>query len=187
MDDFKSKFLSRVTKTESGCWLWTGAARSDQYGACHFRGKVEGVHRVSYVLHIGEIPAGKIIMHTCDVRLCVNPQHLKLGTWKENWQDGVSKGRMTPRKCVVVNPLSNEQISEVVRQYEAGVSFKILSISFDIPPTSLRRMLMRNSTVYRELRLLKDQPSQSAAIDRLRTRMVAESPHGMVNGGSASQ
>jgi hypothetical protein len=173
--DYMTTFLSHVSKTESGCWLWLGATRGDQYGACKFRKKAEGVHRVSWILHFGEIPAGKVVMHTCDVRLCVNPEHLRLGTSKENWEDAVKKGRMAPHRTLVTEPLSPETIQEIVRRYEACVSFKVLVLEYNVPPTSLRRLLIKHSRVYR-----------TQAAERKRTndsRTTAGAAHGGDNAG----
>jgi hypothetical protein len=79
--------------TESGCWLWTASTDSGGYGHIAVGGKIEKAHRVAWSLMVGEIPSGLCILHTCDVRLCVNPRHLFLGTQADNIQDMTQKGR----------------------------------------------------------------------------------------------
>lgn len=77
----------------SGCWLYRGFVHKNGYGDMCYRGKNMRVHRLSYRLHKGEIPPGMDVCHTCDVRNCVNPDHLWVGTRKENVDDMTVKAR----------------------------------------------------------------------------------------------
>lgn len=78
------RLWSKVCKTDC-CWLWFGATRPDGYGKM-MRGHQRTVlaHRVSYEVACGPIPDDKIITHTCDVKQCVRPEHLQLGTKSSN-------------------------------------------------------------------------------------------------------
>jgi len=71
------------------CWLWTGARDAKGYG--FFDSK--RAHRCSFELCVGDIPGGLLVLHRCDVRNCVNPYHLFLGTDKDNAEDKNLKGR----------------------------------------------------------------------------------------------
>lgn len=93
------QLYSRVTKNKNGCWEFTGALRSG-YGAIKYNSKVCGTHRVSYELNYGLIPNNMLVCHKCDNRKCINPDHLFLGTHKDNMQDCLSKGRMVINKGV---------------------------------------------------------------------------------------
>jgi len=86
-----NKFMKKVSEQPNGCWLWTGA-NNYKYG--HFKLNNEiYAHRASFILHKNEIPKGMLVLHKCDVPLCVNPEHLFLGTYSENMHDMVKKGR----------------------------------------------------------------------------------------------
>lgn len=74
------------------CWEWLGW-RLDGYGRMRWRGRVQGAHRVSWFLMYGEIPDGMLVLHHCDNRGCVNPDHLFLGTNQDNIDDRERKGR----------------------------------------------------------------------------------------------
>ncbi|MGE3341564.1 MAG: HNH endonuclease [Candidatus Altimarinota bacterium] len=89
-------FWSRVKKS-SDCWVWQGPPNNSGYGSAQSPlnpSKVEGAHRISFQLSVGPIPSGKYVCHKCDNRLCVKPQHLFLGTQKENLEDCKRKGRL---------------------------------------------------------------------------------------------
>ena len=88
-----TKFFSNISKQENGCWLWT-ASNTGTYAQIWNGLKLIGVHVFSYKTFIGTIPAGLNVCHTCDNRLCANPMHLFLGTYKDNMQDAKVKGRV---------------------------------------------------------------------------------------------
>lgn len=79
---------------DEGCWLWTGATTSRGYGSIHIQGKPRTAHRVSLQIWDVEIPTGMDVRHTCDVRRCVRPDHLLLGTREDNMRDAVERGRL---------------------------------------------------------------------------------------------
>ncbi len=90
---FSDRFWSKVEKT-AGCWLWTGSKWKNGYGAMTIapRKRVR-VHRFAFELMVGPIPSGMMVCHSCDVKNCVNPSHLFLGTNEDNQKDSVKKRR----------------------------------------------------------------------------------------------
>src|SRR3990167_303900 len=85
---YPERFLEHVRKTRT-CWLWIGAVRPDGYA----RMDDQYVHRLAWRLYYGRIPPKKCVLHHCDVRNCVRPSHLWLGTNLENTHDCIRKGR----------------------------------------------------------------------------------------------
>lgn len=103
---FESKF---EPEPNSGCWLWTASAFPDGYGQIKTSGKNMRAHRLSWILYRGEIPNGLQVLHRCDTPLCINPDHLFLGTSQDNVDDMMQKGRHRPPRGVA---LSSAKLTE---------------------------------------------------------------------------
>lgn len=83
---------------ESGCWLWLRGLNTTGYGVIKVGGRDEKAHRASWEIYKGPIPRGSKVLHRCDVRSCVNPAHLFLGSQADNVRDMMAKGRGSDSK-----------------------------------------------------------------------------------------
>ena len=88
------RFIDKVEIT-SNCWLWTGGTFQTGYGGFWWGNGMRRAHRVAWQLFIGNIPTGQLVLHTCDVKLCVNPKHLYLGDKRDNTLDCFERGQLT--------------------------------------------------------------------------------------------
>jgi HNH endonuclease len=110
----RERFLAKVCpEPGSGCWLWRGQLRPDGYGVLWLAGKSLSAHRAAWMLFRGEITPGLLVCHTCDVRACVNPEHLFLGTHTDNARDREQKGRSMRGEKNHSSKLSMQQVSRI--------------------------------------------------------------------------
>jgi hypothetical protein len=80
---------------ETGCWLWLGAEKGNGYGNVRNGQRNMTAHRASYIRAVGPVPEGADVCHKCDTRLCINPDHLFIGSRADNMQDAKQKGRVS--------------------------------------------------------------------------------------------
>jgi hypothetical protein len=109
MDALRQRLAERSAPQANGCILYTGQ-NNGIYGQIEHRRRTYLAHRSAYMVHTGPIPAGLCICHSCDTPLCINPEHLWLGTERQNAEDRDSKkrGRWTTRR-----KLTDEQVAAI--------------------------------------------------------------------------
>ena len=114
---------NRLVVQSNGCWRWNGAT-DGQYGYGHIRsGGVDyKAHRVSYEIYKGSIPTSMWVLHTCDNGACTNPDHLFLGTAKDNAVDRMNKGRNGNIRGELNGraKLSQNQVDKIIQEYSLG-------------------------------------------------------------------
>lgn len=128
------------------CWVWIGAITNDGYGHLGSTSHRKGVkvHRLSYELHHGDIPASLCVLHRCDNPPCVNPDHLFLGTRADNNADRESKGRGSD-KHGEANPRSKltEEDVKVIRQLrKEGLSQQAIATRFGVVQVTISKILL---------------------------------------------
>ena len=107
----KTKFQEKYTvDKKTGCWLWNGGLDKVGSGTIKYEGKDYRAHRLSYQMHTGIDPAGVCICHKCDIRHCVNPEHLFLGTDRDNIDDKVKKDRQAKGESQGLSKLKDADV-----------------------------------------------------------------------------
>lgn len=143
---FPGTFLRKVqdfwfyVKRGEGCWEWTGHIDIDGYGRFTVEKTLMKAPRVMWMLREGDIPVGMCVCHTCDNRKCIRPDHLFLGTPKDNHQDKVRKGR-TGRMA----KLTPQQVVEIRKQRTEGVGIPTLSMTFGVGRSQISRIINNQS------------------------------------------
>ncbi len=138
----QQRFWSKVDVQSGDCWNWTGALSSSNGYAAFWDGERQVVaHRFSWELRNGPIPDGLCVLHRCDNRRCVNPNHLFLGTKSDNTRDMLSKGRGWMQ--VHPGPLftSEEVIMYRERFRQGSITIAALAREHGVLHEAMRKML----------------------------------------------
>ncbi len=126
------------------CWLWQGRPSfKNGYGEIHVRGKTLSSHRYSWQLHYGTIPKGLSVLHSCDVRMCVNPNHLFLGTMADNMADKLAKGRQAKGESNGNAKLTASQVIRIRGLYAHSTSIREIATAFKVSADLVYRIVKR--------------------------------------------
>ncbi len=129
----------------SGCRLWTAAVQAFGYGTIKVNKRPALAHRMAWIVANGPIPLGLHVLHKCDVRACINPDHLFLGTHAENMADMAAKGRScsggggSPK-------LTKEQLASLLEMADGGASLRAIAKAFSIRPNSVKYRIIKRET-----------------------------------------
>ena len=153
MDKYIKKFWMKVNKlSNDGCWNWTGTVNQKGYGMIGCRRLNIGVnsigaHRFSWLINIGEIPKGMWVLHKCDNKLCVNPNHLYLGDHLDNVKDAIKRsptGKTTSR-------FSIEDVSNIKNLYSTGgYTYDRLSMMYNCTPAYIWKIVKNKVKLFED-------------------------------------
>ena len=141
----QDRFWSKVNIPDNldDCWEWSTGTRNG-YGAYWLDGRYCSAHRVSWELfHHETIPEGMCVCHHCDNKLCVNPDHLFLGTIADNMTDKIMKGRHYRGEAHWKSKLTQDQVLEI--RSRKGQTQQSLADDFGVSQQQIYRILSRRS------------------------------------------
>lgn len=131
----------RIVIDDNRCWIWQGFKDRDGYGRMRLDGKERFTHRIAYEHWVGPLEVGKVIMHTCDVPACCNPDHLRQGTQAENNRDCAAKGRKPKGSANGNAKLTEDQVKWMRHFFTQGISGEQLSKIFNVSRVQVRKIL----------------------------------------------
>lgn len=133
------RFESKIDKTGS-CWMWTGwvgGPAGKQYGYIRINGKRLRAHKYAYMKAYATDPGGLLVCHICDVKTCVNPEHLFLGTHQDNVDDMIKKGRKR-----IFSKLSSVDVLKIREMFSTGKFFhKDLAKLFKVSQSNITAII----------------------------------------------
>ena len=133
-----------VIDPDSQCWNYTGPYNHHGYGDVDriIDGKrYKHAHRLSYVRHFGSIPEGKIVLHHCDNRKCINPDHLYAGTHADNVRDMVHRDRFHSK-------LSRVEVMIIRDLHAIGMTLYWLNVLFPVSEVTILSIIRRKSWAF---------------------------------------
>lgn len=144
----EERFWSRVIKMHH-CWIWSGTRRRhNTYGCFEVNGKLISAHRYSWELHNGKIPANLFVLHKCDDKLCVNPDHLFLGTASDNNKDRVAKNRSWHPigELHPIHKLTEDDVKAIRIEYSTGsISQRALAKKYNVAQWTIGKVVNRKT------------------------------------------
>ncbi len=136
---------------DTGCWIWQKNLTYKGYGLMRIGSTVkktrrnDSAHRVSYQEFVGPIADGLFVLHRCDVRSCCNPEHLFLGTQRDNIQDALQKNRFPVGERRSWAKLTDEKVRECRDRREGGESLRSLALECGVSQKAIDMAVKRQS------------------------------------------
>jgi hypothetical protein len=131
-----NRFMKLVNRNEeTGCWLWAGCKSKNGYGVMSFKGKQVRSNRFSYAFFNGPIPSAFCVCHKCDNPSCVNPDHLFIGTNKDNQIDCSMKDRGGLRSKLTVN-----DVIEIKKLLKTNIMQSTIALLFNVQDAAISKI-----------------------------------------------
>lgn len=138
-------FFAKVgAPDEDGCWPWLASSFRRGYGSFRLNDRMQSAHRVSYMIHTGNIPDGMYVLHSCDNRRCVCPDHLRTGSHQDNMDDKMSRGRAISLagKANGMAKLTEIEVAAIRSMYEdGGITQRELGEMYGVNPSTVGRIV----------------------------------------------
>lgn len=145
-ESLRSRLFSRYVINDSGCWLWQGITTHRGYGVLRNCYRLISAHKASFLLHGGVLTKERpFVLHSCHNRNCINPQHLRAGTAKENSQDMVSAGRQARGENSGTAKLDDATVIAIRKAYAARKNFTRVAAEFGTTRKNISAIVKRKT------------------------------------------
>ena len=144
------RFWNKVNKhTNNDCWLWTGANNGNGYGLVSLFHTMYLAHRISWELSNGLIPEGGLVLHKCNVRLCVNPSHLYIGNYSDNTNDIYKSNRQADQRGARGGSKLKEcDVIEIRKLRQGGMAYPKIAKIYKVHRATIRSACIKKTWAY---------------------------------------
>lgn len=138
-------WLQTDKRGDDECWPWRGFLNGNGRGRFRLNGVSTPASRASWMLNIGEIPPGLVVCHSCDNPKCVNPNHLWLGTIKDNQMDAAQKMRLPFGDAHHKSKLTSEKVKAIRERFASGERAISLASEYGVREESIHNAVARRT------------------------------------------
>lgn len=141
------RIMSHIEKIDGGHWIWTAKGRTglnNEYGGTRLNGKAMSSHRAVWIIHKGPIPKGAILLHQCEVKLCCNPDHLKLGTHKENTQEAITARGGIHWQQLFRRVIPKRHIERIIKRWKSGERQADIAKSYGVNQAAISKTIRKH-------------------------------------------
>ena len=140
----RCRLLHYSFQNDKGCWVWYRGKDWDGYGIISINDKSDKAHRISYKTFVEDFPENLQVLHKCDNPSCINPDHLFLGSNKDNMHDKIKKGRDRVRgEQSVISKLNDVQVRKLREDFKNGIKYSQLGPKYGITPEQASNIVRR--------------------------------------------